>query len=73
MYNNQVVIMEKKEYFLACISDAVSDLVYYDRKDCEELNRDQVDELINSGEVTVSEMLETFKKGILENYPQAKI
>jgi hypothetical protein len=42
------------------LSDLVGDLVYYDRKEDEDLSHDQLQAIVKSGAVTVEEMLEYF-------------
>lgn len=57
----------KKQYFMDCIHDCGIDLLYYDRKESD-LTREDISELLDSGEVTLEEILEQFKKGILDVY-----
>jgi hypothetical protein len=48
------------EYVLDTVTDLVSSFLYYDRKDDEELPRGRIDELLESGELTVQAMVERF-------------
>lgn len=64
--------MDKEDYILASISDAVGDICYYDRKGCEEVNRDEMDELIKSGQLTLENMVDAFRNAVLEQYPNIK-
>ena len=42
------------------ISDGISDLMYYRRKEDDELPRGAIEEAVKAGEITVDEMIETF-------------
>lgn len=42
------------------ISDLVSSLLYYDRKEDEEMPRGAIEKMIDDGEVTVDEMVAKF-------------
>lgn len=44
----------------AVVSDAVSDLLYYDRKEDEDLDRDDVAEMFEKGWITPDEILSWF-------------
>ena len=57
--------MSKKEFFLACFSDAVANACYYDRKECEQLSREDVDELIEEGHVTASEIFDHLRSELV--------
>jgi hypothetical protein len=56
--------MTRKELILTTIDDAVSDLLYYGRKEDEELPRDAIDEAVRNGEITVDEMVAKFKQAL---------
>lgn len=60
----------KKRIFLACVKDAVADIFYYNRKEDEDLSRDDVQQLIDSGTVSLAELMMAFHEEILRNYPQ---
>lgn len=53
-----------KEMILGYVDALISDFVYYDRKEDEDLNMDQLNEAIKSGIVSIDEMTERFKKGL---------
>ena len=55
-----------KEEILNTIDALCSDFLYYDRKEDEELSVEQLNEAVNSGEITIDEMVDKFKK-CLEN------
>ena len=52
----------KKEYLMEAVDDLVVNLVYYDRKEDEDLSRVDVDEMFKSGDITVEEVIVTFSK-----------
>ena len=55
-----------KQIILDKISDLCSDFLYYDRKEDEDLTVEQLNEAVNSGEITIDEMVLEFRKH-LEN------
>lgn len=61
--------MTKKELFLIRVSDIVSNLCYYDRKNDEELSVKDVEELLNNNQVTLFEIVEILDKEIKANFP----
>lgn len=63
-------IEDKKSCFLNCCQDAISNLCYYDRKDCEVVSVDDVEFLLNNGHVTIDEMFERMKTEIIKNFPK---
>jgi len=50
-----------KEIILDTITDLVSNFLYYDRKEDEELPRGFIESAIESGSVTVDELVSKFK------------
>jgi hypothetical protein len=57
---------EKRLLFLANVTDLVSSLLYYDRKEDEELTRDDVEVLLESGRITIKEIVEMFEKTLTQ-------
>ncbi len=57
---------ETKTLILACVSDSVIDLLYYDRKEDEDLPRGVIEEAIKNGTITTDEIVETFKKDLIK-------
>ena len=57
-----------KDNFLNKLKDTMTDFVYYDRKEDEDLNVKDVEEIIESGQVTPDEMGNTVKQFIEENF-----
>lgn len=51
---------------LACIEDGVSDLLYYDRKEDEDLPRDAIEGLVAEGILSVDEMVDHFRKHLIK-------
>lgn len=60
-----------KELILGLIEDLVSDFTYYNRKECEQLSDDELEDAIINGEVTIKEIVEEFEKHLRETYPDA--
>jgi hypothetical protein len=63
---------EKKELFLAIIEDVISDYLYYDRKNDDDLSIGDVNGLIESGCVTIDDVIDKFttylKECLSNNY-----
>lgn len=57
-------LLEKKKLLLDCIPDTISEFLYYDRKDDNELSPSDVEELLSSGVITVDEIVEGFRKAL---------
>jgi hypothetical protein len=55
-----------KQNILNKITDLCSRFLYYDRKEDEDLSMAQLNEAVKSGEITVDEMVDEFRKN-LEN------
>lgn len=53
----------KRELFLSLIDDCVSDLIYYDRKEDEDLSIEDVEEIIDDG--LIEEATKRFKESLL--------
>jgi hypothetical protein len=58
-----------KKKILDTIRDLVSDFVYYDRRGDDELSIKQLNNAVYSGQITIDEMVEEFKKQLGEVYP----
>ncbi len=59
--------MTRKELILGTISDGVSDLMYYDRKEDEQLPRGAIEEAIQKGELTMEDMVDAFQEALKEH------
>jgi len=51
---------DKKNHALNLVEDVLSSYFYYDRKDDEDLSVKEMEELINSGTLTVDELIDQF-------------
>ena len=56
--------MSMKKKILALLFDACSDVMYYDRKECEDVPQGAIEDAIISGEITIEEMTESFTQQI---------
>lgn len=54
----------RREIIESTLDDLVSDFLYYDRKEDEELPRGEVEAAIEAGEITVDEIVERFRKEV---------
>lgn len=57
-----------KQNILDLIEDLVGDFVYYDRKGCEILTMEQLNDAVKEGVITVDEMVEHFKKHLEQSF-----
>ena len=55
---------QRHRLIMATIRDLVADFVYYDRKEDQDLPRESIESAIQSGEVTVDEMVAEFRKAL---------
>lgn len=53
--------MSKRKAILNAVDDLVSDLLYYDRKEDEDLERGEIEKCINDGDITRDEITAYFK------------
>lgn len=51
-----------KENILSYFQDLISDFLYYDRKEDEEMPRGYIEDAVKSGAITVDDMVEKFRK-----------
>lgn len=51
-----------KQTILLTVRDLVSNFLYYDRKEDEELGRGAIEEAVKSGEITVDEIVAEFRE-----------
>lgn len=56
--------MSRKQTILNTVDDAVSNLLYYDRKEDEKLPRGAIEEALKAGEITVEEMVSKFESAL---------
>lgn len=57
-----------KQKILDTISNLCSDFLYYDRKEDEDLTMEQLNEAVKSGEITIDEMVEEFRKHLKNTF-----
>jgi len=57
-----------KQIIFDTISDLCSSFLYYDRKADENLSMDQLNNAVESGEITVDEMVAEFRKHLEATY-----
>lgn len=50
-----------RDHVAATVSDLVSNFLYYDRKEDEDLPRGEIDRMVASGEVTIDEIVTLFR------------
>jgi hypothetical protein len=50
-----------KQTILATVSDLCADFLYYDRKEDEELSAGDLERAVESGEITIDEMVDEFR------------
>ncbi len=55
---------DRRDLILDYISDLISNFLYYDRKEDEDLPLGAIEESIKAGEITVDEMVTAFRKGL---------
>lgn len=60
-----------KQDVLNTISDLVSGFLYYDRKEDETLPRGAIEALVESGKITVDEIVGAFRSGVEEHFKRA--
>ena len=54
--------MDRRQRIFVTVSDLVADLMYYDRKEDDQLPRGAIEEAIESGEITVDEIANHFRQ-----------
>lgn len=54
----------RRKHIETTLDDLVSNFLYYDRKEDEELPRGEIEAAVAAGEITVDEMVERFAKGL---------
>lgn len=55
-----------KQVIINTIDDCVSNFLYYDRKEDEELSPGAIEEAIKSGDITYAEIIDRFKQKLYE-------
>ena len=60
----------RREHILASAEDLMSNFLYYDRKEDEDLPRGAIEEAIEVGEVTADELLAIFRAALTGGDPR---
>lgn len=63
------------ETILGMVSDSVADLIYYDRKNCEQLKLEEIEESIVNGELSIQDLVDEFEDRLtdeIEKYKKRK-
>ena len=63
---------DRRELIFASASDLANSFLYYDRKGDEELPRGSIEEAIENGEITASEIVQLFAQKLNEVIAQHK-
>jgi len=59
----------RKEQIIGTVQDLVGALLWYDRKEDEDLERGEIEAAIEAGEISVDEMIDIFSKELREHTP----
>lgn len=57
--------MSRKSIIISTVEDAVSDLLYYDRKEDEELPRGEIEEALKANELTIEDIVIAFESALI--------
>lgn len=57
----------RRERIESTIDDLLSNFLYYDRKEDEELPRGEIEAAVRAGEITAQEIADRFSKGVVEH------
>lgn len=55
----------RREHIMDTVTDMVTDFFYYDRKEDGDLPRGAIEEAIEAGEITVDEIVQKFREGLV--------
>lgn len=58
--------MSDREKVLDLVSDLVTNLLYFNREECETFRVGDIDKLVNSGVVTINEIVAEFRKHLVK-------
>jgi hypothetical protein len=59
--------MSYKQGLMNAIDDTILDLLYYDRKEDEELPKGAIEQMIKSGEVSVQDIVDRFEEALRDS------
>lgn len=57
----------RRQHIEDCVSDLVGDLLYYDRKEDEDLPRGAIEEAVANSEISIAEICALFEKELREH------
>lgn len=55
-----------KELVLGFVKDCVVDLMYYDRKECEDCPRGEIEKMFKAHKISIDEMVNTFREELTQ-------
>ena len=67
IFYGKALKLRTKTLILGNVADLVSDFLYYDRKEDEDLPKGAIELAIENGEITVDEIVEHFRKSLEDN------
>lgn len=69
--SERVMPADLKARILGLVDDAVSDLLYYDRKNDEEISSDAIDKAVRDGVISIDEMVQKFRDCLVKGLRDA--
>lgn len=72
MKTSDEIKVELRYTIFDIVDDLVTDFLYYDRKDDDEIGVEELDSAIKSGIITVEEIIAHFAKKLRHTYPNIK-
>lgn len=72
MRTSDEIKVELRNTIFDIVEDLVTDFLYYDRKDDDEIGVEELDGAIKSGIITVEEIIAHFTKKLRHTYPDTK-
>ena len=62
--------MSRRQTILDTIADLAANFIYYDRKEDEGLPRGEIEAAIKAGEITTTEIIESFSEHLRSSLPE---
>ena len=63
----------RRQHILACLSDAVSNILYYDRRNDEDLGLFDIPDALEAGEISIEEMVQAFELELREGLEEEEV
>ena len=60
-------MIDKKQLILNTVSDLVTDLLYYDRKEDEDLPRGTIETAVSIHEIMIEDMVQQFRNDLIDS------